>query len=149
MNLPKTHPKKVRCCNTAPNLPFWPKTACFALYLTNQQNRGCLEIFCSADASPFTRASRALKRNRLGLRLALFARFARFGGKSARLMPRTFRALRALWKGIGSADASPLSRASRALEGNRLGLRLASFARFARFGFAISVDCMRTNQKFG
>ena len=64
-------------------------------------------------------------------------------------MPRPFHALRALWKEIGSADASPLSRAPRALGGNRLGLRLALFARFARFGFVISVDCMRTNQKLG
>ena len=51
---------------------------------------------------------------------------------SARLMPRPFRSLRALWMGIGSARASPLSRASRALDGNRLGSRLAFFARFAR-----------------
>ena len=64
-------------------------------------------------------------------------------------MPRPFRALRAPWKEIGSARASPFSRASRALGGNRLGSRLALFARFARFGFATSVDCMRTNQKLG
>ena len=35
-------------------------------------------------------------------------------------MPRPFRALRAPSKEIGSANASPFSRASRALEGNRL-----------------------------
>ena len=79
----------------------------------------------SADASPYTRASRALEENRLGLRLALFARFARLRRKAARLAPRPFRALRALWKGIGSARASPFSRASRALKGNRLGWCLA------------------------
>lgn len=69
--------------------------------------------------------------------------------KSARQMPRPFRALRALWNGIGSADASPIPRASRALEGNRLGLRLASFARFARFGRMTLDDCMRTIPKLG
>ena len=39
----------------------------------------------------------------------------------ARQMPRPFHALRAPCEEIGSADASPHSRASRALEGNRLG----------------------------
>ena len=85
----------------------------------------------SADASPLSRASRALEGNQLGRCLARFARFARFGRESARLVPRPIRALRALWKGISSADASPF-RALRALWKECGSARASPFSRASR-----------------